>query len=330
MTELNMPNPHPFPSASILGYPRIGRRRELKKAVEAYWAGKIDAAALDAAAKEIQLGTAKRLQGLGLTEAAAVPGTFSYYDQVLDAAAHLGAVPARFGNLLNAEGQLDIDGYFTLARGNKDQQPLEMTKWFDTNYHYLVPEIGPETNFALTSNRIVEEFEYALANGVETRPYIVGPVTFLLLSKASDDAPAGFSPLSRLEDVLPVYTALLQKLRRRRRQLGPARRARPRGGPGHPGRGNPGRRRPLLRGPRRRGPAPAAVRLHPVRRAQRPARHPRRHRHRRPAPGRLQGRGSRPPRPWPRWATRPSSPASWTATTSGATISPPPRRRSPN
>jgi 5-methyltetrahydropteroyltriglutamate--homocysteine methyltransferase len=212
MTEQTSAQSTPFPSASILGYPRIGRRRELKKAVEAYWAGKIDAAALDAAAKEIQLGTAKRLQGLGLTEAAAVPGTFSFYDQVLDAAAHVGAVPARFGNLLNAEGQLDIDGYFTLARGNKEQQPLEMTKWFDTNYHYLVPEIGPETNFALTSNRIVEEFEYALANGVETRPYIVGPVTFLLLSKASDDAPAGFSPLSRLEDVLPVYTALLEKL----------------------------------------------------------------------------------------------------------------------
>jgi 5-methyltetrahydropteroyltriglutamate--homocysteine methyltransferase len=212
MTEQTPTQNTPFPSASILGYPRIGRRRELKKAVEAYWAGKIDAAALDAAAKEIQLGTAKRLQGLGLTEAAAVPGTFSFYDQVLDAAAHLGAVPARFGQLLNAEGQLDIDGYFTLARGNKDEQPLEMTKWFDTNYHYLVPEIGPETNFTLTSNRIVEEFEYALANGVETRPYIVGPVTFLLLSKASDDAPAGFGPLSRLEDVLPVYAALLEKL----------------------------------------------------------------------------------------------------------------------
>ncbi len=205
-------NATPFPSASILGYPRIGRRRELKKAVESYWAGKIDAAALDAAAKEIQLGTAKRLTGLGLTEAAAVPGSFSYYDQVLDAAAHLGAVPARFGNLLDADGQLGIDGYFTLARGTKDEQPLEMTKWFDTNYHYLVPEIGPETAFSVTSNRIVEEFEYALANGVETRPYLVGPVTFLLLSKASDDAPAGFSPLSRLEDILPAYTALLEKL----------------------------------------------------------------------------------------------------------------------
>lgn len=211
MPENNTPA-IPFPAASLLGYPRIGRRRELKKAVEAYWAGTIDAAALDAAAKDIQLTIASRLQELGLTEAAAIPGTFSYYDQVLDATAHLGAVPARFGKLLNAEGQLDIDGYFTLARGTNEQQPLEMTKWFDTNYHYLVPEIGPETEFTLASNRIVEEFEFALANGIETRPYIVGPVTYLLLSKASDDAPAGFAPLSRLQDVLPVYAALLEKL----------------------------------------------------------------------------------------------------------------------
>ncbi|MGN7148624.1 5-methyltetrahydropteroyltriglutamate--homocysteine S-methyltransferase [Arthrobacter sp. SAFR-179] len=202
----------PFPAASLLGYPRIGRRRELKKAVEAYWAGKIDAAALDAAAKDIQLATARGLQELGLTEAAAVPGTFSYYDQVLDTTAHLGAVPARFGKLLNAEGQLDIDGYFTLARGNKEQQPLEMTKWFDTNYHYLVPEIGPETGFTLASTAKVDEFAFALANGIETRPYIVGPVTYLLLSKASEDAPAGFAPLSRLEDILPVYVQLLEKL----------------------------------------------------------------------------------------------------------------------
>ncbi|UVJ37930.1 5-methyltetrahydropteroyltriglutamate--homocysteine S-methyltransferase [Arthrobacter sp. CJ23] len=212
MTEQNTTAATPFPAASLLGYPRIGRRRELKKAIEAYWAGKIDAAALDAAAKDIQLTIAKRLQELGLSEAAAVPGTFSYYDQVLDTTAHLGAVPARFGKLLNAEGQLDIDGYFTLARGNKDQQPLEMTKWFDTNYHYLVPEIGPETEFTLASTAKVDEFEFALANGIETRPYIVGPVTYLLLSKASDDAPAGFAPLSRLEDILPVYVQLLEKL----------------------------------------------------------------------------------------------------------------------
>ncbi|MDO5753105.1 5-methyltetrahydropteroyltriglutamate--homocysteine S-methyltransferase [Arthrobacter sp.] len=207
-----MSNTPVFPAASLLGYPRIGRRRELKKAIEAFWAGKIDQAALEAAAQEIQLGTARKLTELGLSEAAAIPGTFSYYDQVLDAATHIGAVPARFGELRNADGQLDINAYFTLARGTVEQQPLEMTKWFDTNYHYLVPEIGPETNFSVTSNRIVEQFAYALANGFETRPYLVGPVTFLLLSKASDDAPAGFNPLSRLEDVLPVYAELLRRL----------------------------------------------------------------------------------------------------------------------
>ncbi|WP_186759731.1 5-methyltetrahydropteroyltriglutamate--homocysteine S-methyltransferase [Arthrobacter alpinus] len=207
-----MSNTPVFPSASLLGYPRIGRRRELKKAIEAFWAGKIDEAALDTAAKEIQLVAARRLSDLGLNEAAAIPGTFSYYDQVLDATTHIGAVPARFGDLRNAAGELDINAYFTLARGTGEQQPLEMTKWFDTNYHYLVPEIGPETNFSLTSNRIVEQFEFAKSNGFITRPYLVGPVTYLLLSKASDGAPAGFSPLSRLEDVLPVYAELLALL----------------------------------------------------------------------------------------------------------------------
>lgn len=201
-----------FPAASLLGYPRIGRRRELKKAVEAFWAGKIDQDALEAAAQEIQLGTAKRLSELGLSEDSAIPGTFSFYDQVLDTTTHIGAEPSRFGNLRDADGQLDLNAYFTLARGNAEQQPLEMTKWFDTNYHYLVPEIGPETNFALTSQRIVDQFVTAKNAGFLTRPYLVGPVTYLLLSKASDDAPAGFSPLSRLEDVLPVYSALLEKL----------------------------------------------------------------------------------------------------------------------
>ncbi|WP_343317477.1 5-methyltetrahydropteroyltriglutamate--homocysteine S-methyltransferase [Arthrobacter sp. TMP15] len=201
-----------FPSASLLGYPRIGRRRELKKAVEAFWAGKIDQSALEAAGQDIALGTARRLSELGLTEPAAIPGTFSFYDQVLDAATHIGAVPARFGELRNENGQLDLNAYFTLARGTVEIQPLEMTKFFDTNYHYLVPEVGPETNFSVTSNRIVEQFEFALANGFETRPYLVGPVTFLLLSKASEDAPAGFNPLSRLEDVLEVYAQLLTRL----------------------------------------------------------------------------------------------------------------------
>ncbi|MCU1572119.1 MAG: 5-methyltetrahydropteroyltriglutamate--homocysteine S-methyltransferase [Micrococcaceae bacterium] len=202
----------PFPSASLLGYPRIGRRRELKKAVEAFWAGRIDAATLEETARELQLATATRLRDLGLTEPAAIPGTFSFYDQVLDAAAAVGAVPARFGNLLAEDGQLDLAGYFTLARGTDVQPPLEMTKWFDTNYHYLVPEIGPETDFSVTSTRIVADFSAALAQGIETRPYLVGPVTFLLLSKPSDQAPQGFDPLDRLSDLLPVYQDLLGRL----------------------------------------------------------------------------------------------------------------------
>ncbi|KHL01911.1 5-methyltetrahydropteroyltriglutamate--homocysteine S-methyltransferase [Sinomonas humi] len=202
-----------FPAATILGYPRIGRRRELKKAVEAYWAGKSSTAELQATAEGIQLATLRRLAELGLTEASAIPGTFSFYDQVLDTAVALGAVPARFGALHDAEGRLGLDAYFTLARGNAEQQPLEMTKWFDTNYHYLVPEIGPETEFSLSSERVVEEFLFAKSHGFITRPYLVGPVTFLLLSKPADGAPEDFDPLSRLEDVLPVYSELLARLR---------------------------------------------------------------------------------------------------------------------
>lgn len=202
----------PFPSATVLGYPRIGRRRELKKAVEAYWAGKISQDELSAAAESIQLATAARLSELGLSAPSAVPGTFSFYDQVLDTLVALGGVPARFGNLHDADGRLGLDAYFTLARGNAQQQPLEMTKWFDTNYHYLVPEIGPETEFSISSERVVEEFVRAKAAGVLTRPYLVGPVTLLLLAKASDGAPAGFAPLSRLDDVLPVYAELLATL----------------------------------------------------------------------------------------------------------------------
>lgn len=202
----------PFPAASLLGYPRIGRRRELKKTVESYWAGRIDAAELAATAQQIQLGTAQRLQELGLTEVAAVPGTFSYYDQVLDAAAHVGAIPARFGNLLDADGSLGLAGYFTLARGDREQQPLEMTKWFDSNYHYLVPEIGPDTVFSVTSDRIVRDFAAVLESGIESRPYLVGPVTFLLLSKAEAGAPGDFAPLAKLDELLPVYAALLERL----------------------------------------------------------------------------------------------------------------------
>ena len=202
-----------FPTGTILGYPRIGRRRELKNAVEAFWAGSITAAELETRAAALRAATRERLAllGLGRTDSS-IPASFSYYDQVLDAAVTLGAVPSRFASLLDANGRVDLAGYFTLARGEGDRPPLEMTKWFDSNYHYLVPEIGPETVFRLDCDRLVHDFEQASAAGFVTRPVIVGPVTFLLLSKASDEAPAGFRPLSRIAELVPEYTQLLARL----------------------------------------------------------------------------------------------------------------------
>jgi 5-methyltetrahydropteroyltriglutamate--homocysteine methyltransferase len=202
-----------FPPGTILGYPRIGRRRELKKAVEAFWAGSTTADELEATAAGLRQVTRDRLAELGLGRTdSSIPETFSYYDQVLDAAVTVGAVPARFASLVGADGAIDLAGYFTLARGVGEHAPLEMTKWFDSNYHYLVPEIGPETAFTLASDRVVREFEEAKAAGYLTRPVIVGPVTFLALSKASDEAPAGYRPLDRLDDLIPVYSTLLHRL----------------------------------------------------------------------------------------------------------------------
>ncbi|TFF17433.1 5-methyltetrahydropteroyltriglutamate--homocysteine S-methyltransferase [Cellulosimicrobium funkei] len=206
-------NPVGFPAGTVLGYPRIGRRRELKKAVEAFWAGKTSAEELEATARELRLATVRRLVDLGLGDHdASVPGSFSFYDQVLDVAASLGAVPSRFASLTDDAGRLDLAGYFTVARGQGDDAPLEMTKWFDTNYHYLVPEIGPDTPIRFVDDRAVREFVEAKEAGVVTRPVVVGPVTFLALSKAADDAPAGYSPLDRLDDVVTAYADLLRAL----------------------------------------------------------------------------------------------------------------------
>ncbi|GAA4157479.1 5-methyltetrahydropteroyltriglutamate--homocysteine S-methyltransferase [Gryllotalpicola daejeonensis] len=192
----------PFPTGTILGYPRIGRRRELKRAIESFWRGEIDAAELESRAADLRRATRERLADLGLGRTdSSIPESFSYYDQVLDAAVTVGAVPAA-----------DLDGYFAFARGTAAQAPLEMTKWFDSNYHYLVPEIGPETEFRLASDRIVAEFEEARADGFLTRPVIVGPVTLLALAKPSAGAPEGFRPLARLAELLPVYAQLLERL----------------------------------------------------------------------------------------------------------------------
>ncbi|HEX7806556.1 MAG TPA: 5-methyltetrahydropteroyltriglutamate--homocysteine S-methyltransferase, partial [Cellulomonas sp.] len=202
-----------FPAGTILGYPRIGPHRELKKALESFWAGKTSADDVEAVAAGLRKQTRARLAGLGLrTDVPAIPSAFSFYDHVLDTTAVVGAVPARFADLADADGRLDLAGYSTVARGRGDDLPLEMTKWFDTNYHYLVPEIGPETTFRYSSDRPVREFAEGLADGVLTRPVLVGPVTYLALAKPTEGAPERFEPLDRLADLLPVYVELLRDL----------------------------------------------------------------------------------------------------------------------
>ncbi|WP_194397995.1 5-methyltetrahydropteroyltriglutamate--homocysteine S-methyltransferase [Microbacterium atlanticum] len=204
----------PFPRGTILGYPRIGRRRELKRAVEAHWSGASDLEALERTAADLRRATRERLADLGLGKAdSSIPESFSFYDQVHDAAVTVGALPARFGARRADDGQIGLGAYFAAARGAGEAAPLEMTKWFDTNYHYLVPEIGPETVFALSSDRLARQVAEAKVDGFTVRPVIVGPVTLLALAKASDAAPAGFDPVSRLDDLLPVYADLLASLR---------------------------------------------------------------------------------------------------------------------
>ncbi|MCX8555217.1 5-methyltetrahydropteroyltriglutamate--homocysteine S-methyltransferase [Mycolicibacterium mucogenicum] len=191
----------PF-TATILGAPRIGPNRELKRAVERYWAGRIDRAALEEITAGLRRETVAALSAAGLDS---VPvNTFSYYDQVLDTAVLLGALPRRVGGIAD-----DLDRYFAAARGTADVAPLEMTKWFDTNYHYLVPEIGPETTFALNPAKVLAELKEAQKQGISARPVIVGPITFLALSKAVDGAAA---PIERLGELLPLYADLLGRL----------------------------------------------------------------------------------------------------------------------
>ncbi|MBK0332467.1 5-methyltetrahydropteroyltriglutamate--homocysteine S-methyltransferase [Brachybacterium sp. MASK1Z-5] len=216
----------PLPAATPVGYPRIGPDRELKKAEEAYWSGRIDRAEFARRTRALRDETRARLAELGLTGPAAIPETFSLYDQVLDAALAVGIVPDRFADVLgadgassadgsgSADGTIDLDGYFALARGTAEQPPLEMTKWFDTNYHYLVPEIGPDTDLHIASTQVIDLFRESLEGGADAaaRPVLVGPLTLLLLAKAQDGAPAGFDPLDRLDDVVAVYAELLARL----------------------------------------------------------------------------------------------------------------------
>ncbi|WP_431985069.1 5-methyltetrahydropteroyltriglutamate--homocysteine S-methyltransferase, partial [Streptomyces qinglanensis] len=179
-----------------------------KKAIEGYWKGRVTAEALQQTAKDLRAANWRQLAETGIHE---VPtGDHSSYDHMLDTSVMVGAIPERHRAAVAAD---TLAGYFAMARGTQDVAPLEMTKWFDTNYHYLVPELGPDTVFAADATKQVAELKEALALGLAARPVLVGPVTYLLLAKPAPGVAEDFQPLSLLERLLPVYAEILADLR---------------------------------------------------------------------------------------------------------------------
>ncbi|KDQ20604.1 hypothetical protein BOTBODRAFT_151360 [Botryobasidium botryosum FD-172 SS1] len=198
-------------SSSVLGFPRIGGNREVKKAVEAYWAGKLSAEQLLEATAEVRKVSWKDLKERGVDY---IPsGEFSLYDHVLDHATAFNVIPSRY--LGQDLSPLDI--YFAMGRGRQadgvDVPASEMKKWFDSNYHFVVPEFSESTDFKLNLNRALISYKEAKAAGYVTRPVVLGPLTFLLLGKAGKDAKPGFEPISLLPKLLPIYTQLLSELK---------------------------------------------------------------------------------------------------------------------
>jgi 5-methyltetrahydropteroyltriglutamate--homocysteine methyltransferase len=197
--------------ATCLGHSRIGVARELKKALERFWTKKISASALQAVARELRCRHWSAMRTAGLDH---IPSNdFSLYDHMLDMVVTLGAVPVRYRAVGDA-----LTRYFAMARGLQDRDSgvdvpsLEMTKWFDTNYHYIVPELEPGQRFELDASKILAELREARALRIETRPVLVGPVTFLRLSKLAPGADANAVPCDFLDALLPVYVELLELL----------------------------------------------------------------------------------------------------------------------
>ncbi len=204
-----------------LGYPRIGAHRELKRALEGYWNGKLTEADLQQTGREIRRENWQMQSSAGINY---IPSNdFSFYDHVLDTIAMLGAVPRRFE--WSGQHEVDLDTYFAMARGiqlknqssdqaeshpeHPDVPAMEMTKWLDTNYHYIVPEFWKLMTFKLSSNKILEEYREARLLGIQTRPVLLGPVSFLLLGKSIEPE---FDQLELLDGLLPVYAQVLRQL----------------------------------------------------------------------------------------------------------------------
>jgi 5-methyltetrahydropteroyltriglutamate--homocysteine methyltransferase len=195
--------------ATIPGYPRIGKHRELKKALEAFWSGKIGEDDLQTTAEEVRRVGWEAQAGAGLD---LMPvNDFSLYDQMLDMTALLGNVPDRYRW---SGDKVDLDTYFAMARGrtgDNDVPAMEMTKWFDTNYHYIVPELHPDTTFSLSSTKPFDELDEAQAAGANAKPVLIGPITYLLLGKSHDE---NFDRLSLLDKIVPVYAEIVTELAR--------------------------------------------------------------------------------------------------------------------
>lgn len=197
-----------------LGYPRIGSNRELKKACESYWSGKTSANELQNTAASIRLFNWRLQKEAGID---LIPSNdFSLYDQVLDLCLMVGAIPERYHDVILDKSNNELDLYFAMARGYQkndlDITAMEMTKWFDTNYHYIVPEFHKNQQFKLFSTKIVDEFYEAKSKEILTKPVLIGPVSFLLLGKEKE---SGFDRLDLLDNLIPVYMDVLKKLETR-------------------------------------------------------------------------------------------------------------------
>lgn len=194
-----------------LGYPRIGNHRELKKACEQYWAGKMESHQLEQIARNIRLFNWQLQRDAGIDW---IPcNDFSFYDHVLDACLMVGAIPERYHQLLEQKQLNRLDLLFSMARGYQkegyDITAMEMTKWFDTNYHYIVPEFNPGQKFSLFDSKVIKEFIEAKREGFQAKPVLLGPVSFLLLGKEKKE---GFNRLELINDLLPVYLEVLRQL----------------------------------------------------------------------------------------------------------------------
>jgi 5-methyltetrahydropteroyltriglutamate--homocysteine methyltransferase len=189
-----------MPKNWIIGFPRIGEQRELKKILESYWAGKCPFTEVEAVASTLKARHWQYQKEAGIE--AISSNDFSLYDTMLDTSIMLGAIPKRFAGL---EGEAL---YFSMARGNTEAVAMAMTKWFNTNYHYIVPELSKEDNYSLNARKIITEYNEAKALGIQTKINLIGPITYLALSKRID----GGESFELLYKILPIYEALLAEI----------------------------------------------------------------------------------------------------------------------